>query len=107
MNRTPGPAVDGRVGLKRMRSIPPFDAVVRLDREYAEMRTKTEASDILPEVFLLAGLFDLRQYERVENELKRVATAYPKDPTVPVLLQLYGKALAAARQPAEPNKPGQ
>lgn len=98
MNRTPVASADGKVGMLRTRSVPPVDAVTRLEREYQEMRSQTTAADILPEVYLLAGLYDLRQYERVEAELKRIVAAYPNDPGVPALRQLYTKALNDARE---------
>lgn len=96
MNRTPVAAADGKVGMMRTRSIPTLD-LARLEREYGEMRNQTVASDILPEVYLLSGLFELKQYERIEDELKRITGAYPQDATVPVLRQLYAKALTEVR----------
>ncbi|HRE17952.1 MAG TPA: hypothetical protein PLW86_12950 [Rhodocyclaceae bacterium] len=99
MNRMPIASADGKVGMMRTRSIPPHDAVTRLEKEYQSMRSQASDGDILPEVYLLAGLFDLRQYDRVEAELQRIAGAYPNDANVPVLRQLYAKALAEARAP--------
>ena len=39
-----------------MRGVPPHDAVARLENDYKQMRSQTTGDDILPEVFLLAGL---------------------------------------------------
>jgi len=97
MTRTPIASADGRVGMMRTRSIPQLDNQ-RLEREYREMRTQTTAADILPEIYLLAGLLELRQFDRLEEELKRIAAAYPQDANVPVLRQLYTKALADLRE---------
>lgn len=99
LNRTPSPGSDGRVGMMRMRSMPPLDAVTRLEQEYAELRGKTSAGDILPEVYLLAGLYDLRQYERLEGELQRIESSYRQDPALPSLLRLYRQALDSVRSP--------
>lgn len=100
MNKTPVVMADGRVGMMRMRNIPPHDAVTRLENEYKRMRGEAEANDILPEVFLLAGLYDLRQYTRIEDELKRIAAAFPQDETARSLQTLYAKAIDGARKPA-------
>lgn len=97
MNKTPSTAPDGRVGMMRMRGIPPADAVTRLENEYKQLREQTPADDLLPEVMLLAGLYDLRQYDRIEAELKRIDSAYPGHSTVAALQSLYGRALAQAR----------
>jgi hypothetical protein len=99
MNRTPATGPDGRVGMMRMRGIPPHDAITRLDADYKHMRTQTSADDLLPEVFLLAGLFDLRQYMRVEEELKRISTTHPENPTARSLQELYTKAIQSAQTP--------
>lgn len=99
MNRTPTTSPDGRVGMMRMRGVPPHDAVARLENDYRQMRSQTTGDDILPEVFLLAGLFDLRQYARVEEELKRIATSFAGNPTAASLQELYSKALSSARTP--------
>lgn len=100
MNRTPSASPDGRVGMMRMRGVPPHDAVARLENEYKQMRSQTTGDDILPEVFLLAGLFDLRQYARVEDELKRISASFAGNATATSLQELYAKALASARTAA-------
>ena len=97
MTRTPVASADGRVGMIRTRSIPQLDNQ-RLEREYREMRAQATATDILPEIYLLAGLLELRQFDRLEEELKRIAAAYPQDANVPALRQLYTKALIEARE---------
>lgn len=100
MNRTPTASPDGRVGMMRMRGVPPHDAVARLENDYRQMRSQTTGDDILPEVFLLAGLFDLRQYARVEEELKRIGASFAGNPTAASLQELYSKALSSARTPS-------
>lgn len=99
MNRTPSTGPDGRVGMMRMRGLPPHDAITRLDNDYKQMRSQTSSDDILPEVFLLAGLYDLRQYMRIEEELKRIAAAYPENATARSLNELYTKAIQSAQTP--------
>lgn len=91
MNRTPSTTQEGRVGMLRMRSIPKLDAVNRLERDYADLRSKAAATDTTPEIFLLAGLYDLRQYARLEEELKRVSEAFPQDANIAALRQLYAR----------------
>jgi hypothetical protein len=99
MNRTPATGPDGRVGMMRMRGVPPHDAIARLDNDYTQMRGQTGSDDILPEVFLLAGLYDLRQHMRLEEELKRIAATYPENTTARSLQELYTKAIQNAQMP--------
>lgn len=107
MNKTPIVLPDGRVGMMRMRNVPAADAITRLETDYRRMRAEADAADILPEVFLLAGLYDLRQYARIEDELKRIAGAFPNNETVRSLQALYAKAIDSARQPpAAPETTG-
>lgn len=101
MNKTPSTAPDGRVGMMRMRGIPPQDSVSRLETEYRQLRDQLSADDMLPEVMLLAGLFDLRQYDRIEVELTRISASYQGNPALPALQSHYTKALAQARAPGK------
>lgn len=101
MNRTPSTTPDGRVGMMRMRSIPAHDAVARLEEEYRKMRAQSASDDLLPEIALLAGLFDLRQYDRVDAELQRIAREHAANPSARALQELYAKALAGVRAAAQ------
>ncbi len=96
MNRMPTTSQEGRVGMLRMRTVPPLDAIARVEREYAALRDAATGSDLTPEIYLLAGLFDLRQYERLKNELTRIERDFPQHPGVASLRQLYGQALPGA-----------
>lgn len=93
MNRTPSVTQEGRVGMLRMRSLPNPDAINRLEQEYARLRSNTAANDPTPEIFLLAGLYDLRQYTRLQTELKRIESAFPQDVSIAALSQVYARAL--------------
>lgn len=97
MNKTPVVTSDGRVGMMRTRGISPHDAVVRLENEYKQLREQMPPDELLPEVMFLAGLYDLRQYDRVEMELKRIGVVHPGHVTAEALLALYSKALTQAR----------
>lgn len=102
MNKTPSTAPDGRVGMMRMRGIPPHDAITRLENEYKQLRSQSAANDLLPEVAFLAGLFDLRQYSRIEEELQRIERDHPGNDTARSLKSLYSRAIAAGK-PAPPD----
>ena len=103
MNRMPSTTQEGRVGMLRMRAIPKLDAVNRLEQDYKDLRSKAAASDTTPELFLLAGLYDLRQYARLEEELKRVTEAFPQDPNIAALRQLYARITAKTESPESPK----
>lgn len=99
MNRMPTVATDGRVGMLRLRSIPSEEAVARLESDYQALRKASAPSDRNPEILLLGGLFELREYDRVRSELTRLTSLYPADPGVADLVQLYTRALEAESPP--------
>lgn len=97
MNRST-PAPDGKVGMVRLRSIGPIDAMSKLEDTYKDLRAKAAATDIEPELYLLAGLFEQREYARLEKEMERISGAFPEDQSLKVLRKLYVRAVANARQ---------
>lgn len=99
--RTPALDSQGRAGVMRLRSIPTPDAVAKIENTYKQMRAEAGKDDLNPELYLLAGMLELRQIERVEQALGELKQARPGDLEVKMLTSLYGKALkdvqAAAR----------
>ncbi|OQA34451.1 MAG: hypothetical protein BWY57_00461 [Betaproteobacteria bacterium ADurb.Bin341] len=89
---------DGKVGAVRLRSIGPIDAMTKLENTYKELRASAASADIEPELYLLAGLFEQREYLRLEKEMERISSAFPDDESLKVLRKLYSRAIANARQ---------
>jgi hypothetical protein len=93
------PSADGstRSEKGRMRSMPTVGTLESLERHYAELRRQAEADDRNPELYLLAGYFELREFERVEALLKRMSEKAPGDMEVRVLRNLYARAINNAK----------
>lgn len=101
MARTPLADATGKAGMVRMRAIATPDALAALEQKYEELRSQAAPDDRSPEVFLLAGLFERNAFERLEQELARIQTAYPGDDSVVALVRIYSKAIGDARQAAQ------
>lgn len=91
-------SADGKVGAVRLRSIGPIDAMTKLENTYKELRASAASTDIEPELYLLAGLFEQREYLRLDKEMERISSAFPDDESLKVLRKLYSRAIANARQ---------
>lgn len=91
--RTPTTAGEGRTGAVRFRNT----STAKLESDVAALRKEVSAGDLTPDVYLLAGLFGMKEYDRIETELKRLLRARPKDADVLALHDLYSKAIAKAR----------
>ena len=48
LSKTPSPDGNVKTGMIRMRSIPPYDKLDTVEKDYAEMRKKTDSSDRNP-----------------------------------------------------------
>ena len=94
--KTPTAESAGKVGAVRLRSITPPDAEQKLDANYKQLRQQAESSDRTPELYLLAGLFELNQYGRIEASLKQWQDAAPKDPVLAAMAEHYRGAIRAA-----------
>lgn len=96
--RTPAIDGEGRVVAARVRAIATPEAIAKLDDMYRRMRMETVRADLNPELFLLSGLFEMREIERVEQLLRDLQRARPGDMEVGLLVALYRKAIRNARE---------
>ena len=96
------PSADGGVkaGMVRMRSMPSGGTLESVEKHYAELRQLADAADRNPELYLLAGYFELREFERAERLLQRMSEQSPNDPELRILNALYARAIGNARTAA-------
>ncbi|MBL0207546.1 MAG: hypothetical protein IPP84_06110 [Propionivibrio sp.] len=68
------PAQDDHVktGMIRMRSMPPYDKLETVEKNYDEMRKQAVAGDLNPELYLLASYFELREFDKLEALLRQL-----------------------------------
>jgi pentatricopeptide repeat protein len=80
--------------------VPSGGTLESLEKNYAELRQKTDAADRNPELYLLAGYFELREFERVERLLRQMSEKSPNDAELRMLNALYARAIGNARMAA-------
>jgi len=95
--KTPSENGSARSDQGRMRSMPAAGTLESIEKHYAELRRQAEADDRNPELYLLAGYFELREFDRVEALLKRMDEKAPGDMEVRVLRKLYVRAINSAK----------
>jgi hypothetical protein len=59
---------------------------------------RTGPDDLGPEVYLLSGLFEMRELDRVEQVLGELKQERPKNMEAALLISLYRKAVRNARE---------
>lgn len=96
--RTPALDSQGRGGVTRLRALQTSDAVARLESSYQELRAQAAADDLGPEGYLLAGLLDMRQLDRIEKTLDRLQQERPQSDQAAALVSLYRKVVKQARE---------
>jgi hypothetical protein len=96
--KTPSLDSQGRLRATRLRSVAPPDALSKLEAEYERLRIEGGEQDLNAEIFLLAGLFELRELDRVESMINDLAVRHKNNTDTKVLISLYRKALNSARQ---------
>lgn len=101
--KTPAADATGRVGAVRMRSIVPPDAAAKLETGYRELRAQAAADDRTPELYYLAGLFELKEYARIESLLDEWLRAAPGDANLVALKEHYGAAIRNAPKQSGAN----
>jgi len=96
--RTPTLDSQGRAGVMRLRAIPTPEAIAKIETTYQQMRAEAGKDDLNPELYLLAGMLELRDLDRVETALKDLESRQKDNVEAKILLSLYKKALSSARQ---------
>ena len=95
--KTPTLDTQGKIVVARVRSIPALDAVERLESEYRRLRMEAALDDLNPQLFLLAGLLEMRDVARLEQALADLQVSYPDNMEAKVIVALYQKALRNMR----------
>lgn len=86
----------------RTRAVPTPDALGRLDEAYRSLRaSRADADDLSPEIYLLSGLFELREFDRVERAMADLQQERRGNPEAGLLVALYRKAVRNAREGAK------
>jgi len=96
--RTPALDSQGRGGVTRLRSVPSPDALTKLEDTYYQLRSRTGRDDLGPEMYLLSGLYEIRELDRVERVLGDLQQDGPKTQETALLISLYRKAVKNARE---------
>lgn len=96
--RTPALDSQGRGGVTRLRSVGSPDAMTKLENAYEDMRSRATPDDLGPQAYLLSGLFEMRELDRVERVLGDLQQDRPRNPEAALLISLYRKAVRNARE---------
>ncbi len=96
--RTPALDSQGRGGVTRLRAIHGPDAMAKLEGTYQDLKTRATRDDLAPEVYLLSGLYEMRELDRVEKVLSDLQQGWPNNPEAALLISLYRKAVKNARE---------
>lgn len=67
--KTPAAGQQGKTGMVRVRSLGNPDASMHLDKQYKELKANAGAGDTTPEVFLLSGLIEIKEFSRAKEVL--------------------------------------
>ena len=67
--KTPAAGQQGKTGMVRVRSLTNPDAASHLDKQYKELKASLPADDTTPEVFLLSGLIEIKEFTRAKEVL--------------------------------------
>ena len=96
--KTPTLDGQGQAGRVRMRAIAPPSAIAQMEKTYKRLRMEADRNDLNPELFLLSGLFEMRELERVEQVLGDLQKNRRGNPEAGLMVALYQRAVKNARE---------
>lgn len=98
--KTPAVGQHGKTGMVTLRSLDDLAALDRLEKDYADFRSKATADDTTPEVFLLSGLVDFQDYDRARKVLDELKVKQRTQPAYEAVVEHFGRIIAEASAPA-------
>ena len=98
MAHTPASDSTGKAGMVRLRAIAQPDELASLEKTYQDLRASSPANDRNPEVYFLAGLFKLGEYDRLNQEISAMQQQNPGDESIKLLAKLYARSVDNARR---------
>lgn len=98
--KTPAAGQHGKTGMVTLRSLDDLAALDRLEKDYADFRSKATADDTTPEVFLLSGLVDFQDYDRARKVLDELKVKQRTQPAYEAVVEHFGRIIAEASAPA-------
>lgn len=90
---TPAPDGYGRAKANKLRAIATPDALAKLEDTYKRLRMETTRGDINPELYLLSGLYEMREFDRIEQVLRYLQQSGSGNLEVGVIVAMYQKAM--------------
>lgn len=96
--RTPALDSQGRGGVTRLRAVRSPDALAKLEETYQELRIRAGRDELGPEMYLLSGLYEMQELERMDKVLGNLQHDWPNNPEAVLLISLYRKALKNTRE---------
>lgn len=95
LTRAPNVVSDlkNRTGMVFVRALPMREKLRELDETYAAMRRDAAADDVTPELFMLAGLHELRLYQDMRPVLEEMRQRQPDNAEVKAVYDQYSKVM--------------
>jgi hypothetical protein len=95
--KTPVLESQGRAGMMRVRGVASAEDIASVEGTYQKLRLGRVGKDIMPELYLLSAMFELREFDRVDTALADLQRDQPANLDVPVVVSIYNKAVTNAR----------
>jgi hypothetical protein len=94
LTRAPGVVSDlkNRSGMIMVRSLPMLE-LRKLDENYTALRKEAAEDDVTPELYMLAGLHELKLYRDMKPVLEDMRKRQPNNPEVQAVYDRYSKLM--------------
>ena len=94
--KTPAVGQHGQTGMVMLRSLDDLGAEDQLDQDYAAFRASAPADDTTPEIFLLTGLLDFKEYDRARKVLTDLKAKQAVQPAYAPVIEHFSRLVDEA-----------
>lgn len=96
--KTPILESQGRGGMMRLRAVVTASDLQKIEDEYKKLRKESTANDINPDLYLLSSMFEIKEYDKVEEALTDLQQRQRGNAEVGLVVALYKKAVKNAKE---------
>ncbi len=96
LTKTPAAGQTGKTGMVMLRSLDDLEAMDRLEQDYEKFRAAAAPDDPTPEVFLLTGWLETREFDKARRKLEELRAKQASVPSLAPVVEHFSRLVSEA-----------
>lgn len=96
LTKTPAAGQTGKTGMVMLRSLDDLEAMDRLEQDYEKFRAAAAPDDPTPEVFLLTGWLETKEFDKARKKLEELRAKQATMPSFAPVVEHFSRLITEA-----------